>query len=118
VENSGAARRDSYPDAALCTFALSVIPQWERAYEVMVGLVRPGGRVVVADVGFSPERQPGEGVVLRGLWRLACRITKAAGERRPWLLLGEGGCVTEQFGAGYVRVAAVTVASDSLRVAG
>ncbi len=68
-------------DAALSTFALSVIPQWERAYEAMIGLMRPGGRVVIADVGLSARREPGEGTLLRDIWRVALSLTKAAGRR-------------------------------------
>jgi ubiquinone/menaquinone biosynthesis C-methylase UbiE len=40
-------------DGALCTLAMSVIPDYESALKVMVNHVRPGGRVAIADAKFS-----------------------------------------------------------------
>ncbi len=105
-------------DAALSTFALSVIPQWERAYEAMLGLVRPGGQVVIADVGLSARREPGEGMLLRGIWRVALSLTKAAGHRRPWLLLDEWSDVMERFAGGYVGIAGASVPAHQVELAG
>ena len=105
-------------DAALSTFALSVIPQWERAYEAMIGLVRPGGRVVVADVGLSSQREPGEGILLRAAWRVSLSLTKAAGQRRPWLVLDDWSDATEHFAAGYVGIAGATVPARNFEAAG
>ena len=40
-------------DAALCTLAMSVIPDYQGALQRMIAHVRPGGRVVIADAKHS-----------------------------------------------------------------
>ena len=84
----------------------------------MVALVRPGGRVVVADVGFSPTPEAGESTLLRALWRMALSLTKAAGQRRPWLLLSDQSDVVERFASGYVGIAGATVSPGDRERAG
>lgn len=37
-------------DQVLCVLGLSVIPDWEEALEKMLGLLNPGGRIVIVDV--------------------------------------------------------------------
>ncbi len=54
-------------DAVLSTFALSAVPDGERAVAEMVRVTRPGGRVIVVDAG---EAMDGNGVarLLAALW--------------------------------------------------
>lgn len=75
-------------DAAICTLGLSVIPQWQRAWDAMVSAVRPGGRVAIMDAGY-PERpgRPGDTIIPRPLaWALS-QLFAADCSRRPWRLL-------------------------------
>ncbi|MFN2503443.1 MAG: class I SAM-dependent methyltransferase [Acidimicrobiales bacterium] len=100
-------------DAVICTFALSVIPRWQEAYRAMIGLPRDGGRVSELDVGYSAHRSPGEPIMYRALWRLACRITKAHGERQPWLRLGGITEAVEYFSKGYVAAGVGVIGAHS-----
>lgn len=44
-------------DGVLCALGLTALPQWERTFERLFALVRPGGRFVLFDV-YAPERTP------------------------------------------------------------
>jgi ubiquinone/menaquinone biosynthesis C-methylase UbiE len=59
-------------DAVLFTYSLAVIDDWERAWEQSVGLLRPGGRIPVADT--APPT---------GAWRAVAPLA--------WLALLSGG---------------------------
>jgi ubiquinone/menaquinone biosynthesis C-methylase UbiE len=92
-------------DAALCTLGLSVIPDWESAWNVMVSLVRPGGRLAVMDAGTPEPRH--RGVIPRPFARALERLFVADCDRRPWrsLLRDTGTSVTETFTWGWVTAA-------------
>jgi ubiquinone/menaquinone biosynthesis C-methylase UbiE len=88
VSELGAERLGAPFDAAVCTLGLSVIPQWQRAWEAMQASVRPGGRLAIIDAGY-PEGGPrrGDAVIPRPLvWALS-RLFAADCSRRPWRLL-------------------------------
>jgi len=96
-------------DTAICTLGLSVIPEWQRAWEAMVSAVRPGGRVAIMDAGY-PEQpgRTGDTTIPRPLaWALS-RLFAADCSRRPWRLLQ--GDITdptrERFTWGWVVAAA------------
>jgi ubiquinone/menaquinone biosynthesis C-methylase UbiE len=75
-------------DAALCTLGLSVIPDWQRAWERMLECVRPGGRVAVMDAGEpAPAARRIDKTLPRPMaWALE-RLFAADCTRRPWRLL-------------------------------
>lgn len=72
-------------DAALSTYALSIIPAWQETFAQMVALVRPGGRLGVVDLAL-PD---GRGRVWRPLARLAMLTGGVDAEREPWRLVHE-----------------------------
>jgi ubiquinone/menaquinone biosynthesis C-methylase UbiE len=75
-------------DAALCTLGLSVIPDWQGAWQSMLALVRPGGRVAVMDAGDpAPGARRIDTTAPRPLaWALE-RLFAADRTRQPWRLL-------------------------------
>jgi ubiquinone/menaquinone biosynthesis C-methylase UbiE len=83
-----AARLGGPFDAAVCTLGLSVIPQWQRAWEAMVSAVRPGGRLAIMDAGYPDgDGRRGDALVPRPLaWALS-RLFAADCSRRGWRLL-------------------------------
>jgi S-adenosylmethionine-diacylgycerolhomoserine-N-methlytransferase len=95
-------------DAALCTLALSVIPQWQRAWEAMLALVRPGGRVAVMDAGYPDHGRRSELVIPRPFASLLSRLFAADCDRRPWRSLERDTDepVVETFTWGWVTAAA------------
>ena len=95
-------------DAAVCTLALSVIPQWEDAWDAMRTAVRPGGRVAVMDAGH-PERPRQAAYARPFAWTLS-QLFAADCRRRPWRLLQRdaGDVTTERFTLGWVTAAAGT----------
>ena len=101
-------------DAAICTLGLSVIPDWRRAVDAMLRVVRPGGRVAVMDGGY-PQRpgSAGEARAVRPLTWLICRLAAADCTRQPWLRVPAltGDSTHEAFAWGHVNVAAGTVQS-------
>lgn len=42
-----------YFDAALCTFAIEIIPAYQQTIEMMIRQVKPGGRIAI--IGFKPS---------------------------------------------------------------
>jgi ubiquinone/menaquinone biosynthesis C-methylase UbiE len=97
-------------DAAVCTLGLSVIPQWERAWEAMVSAVRPGGRLVIMDAAYPAGGDPrrGSAIVSRPLaWTLS-HLFAADCRRRPWQLLQRDTSdpTSEGFTWGWVTAAA------------
>ncbi len=93
-------------DAAICALGMSVIPQWQDAWEAMLALVRPGGRVAVMDAGY-PERGHREDVVPRPFAWLLSRLFVADCARRPWRSLQRATDkpVAETFTWGWVTAA-------------
>ncbi|MFQ5813472.1 MAG: class I SAM-dependent methyltransferase [Anaerolineae bacterium] len=68
-------------DAALCTLAMSVIPDWQGALQHMLAHVRPGGRIVIADAKHSSRWYARSFNLIADLlaWGVAGDIS-----RRPW----------------------------------
>jgi demethylmenaquinone methyltransferase/2-methoxy-6-polyprenyl-1,4-benzoquinol methylase len=109
LEALGALRSGERFDAALCTLALSVIPDWERAWAAMLSVVRPGGRVAVMDAGH-PDTRGGAGRAIAArpvAWALG-RFFAADNTRRPWELVARDtrNPALERFSWGYVTAAA------------
>jgi ubiquinone/menaquinone biosynthesis C-methylase UbiE len=96
-------------DAAVCTLGLSVIPEWQRAWEAMQAAVRPGGRLAIMDAGY-PERggRRGDAVIPRPLASALSHLFAADCSRRPWRLLQRdtGDPTSERFTGGWVTAAA------------
>jgi ubiquinone/menaquinone biosynthesis C-methylase UbiE len=92
-------------DAVLCTLGLSVIPDWQRAWDAMVSLARLGGRVGVMDAGI-PE--PGARTIVPRpvAWPLE-RLFAADCTRRPWRALKDDTAdpLIETFTWGWVTAA-------------
>jgi ubiquinone/menaquinone biosynthesis C-methylase UbiE len=56
-------------DAALCTFAIEIIPAWRETISMMVDAVKPGGRIGL--IGFTPSTSRWPYAALNPLWRAA-----------------------------------------------
>ena len=109
LEELGALEPGERFDAALCTLALSVIPDWERAWAAMLAVVRPGGRVAVMDAGRPATRGArGKSFAARPIAAALERLFAASGTRRPWELVARDtdNPALERFSWGYVSVAA------------
>jgi ubiquinone/menaquinone biosynthesis C-methylase UbiE len=59
-------RPDGTFDAALCTFAIEIIPPWRETLDMMAHAVRPGGRIGL--IGFKESSRMGYAAFNR-LWR-------------------------------------------------
>lgn len=73
-------------DAAIVTYGLSLVPDWERAWAQTLAAVRPGGRLVVVDMR-APDRSLSSAIVLARLARLACRAGGSDIDAHPWTAL-------------------------------
>jgi SAM-dependent methyltransferase len=105
----GAERLGEPFDAAVCTLGLSVIAQWQRAWEAMVSSVRPAGRLAIMDAGYPDgDGRRGHAVIPRTLaWELS-RLFAADCSRRPSRLLQRdtGEPTSERFTWGWATAAA------------
>jgi len=105
----GADGLDEQFDAAVCTLGLSVIPQWQRAWEAMVSAVPPGGRLAIMDAGYPETGGRRLNVVVpRPLaWALS-RLFAADCSRRPWRLVERDtrNATSDRFTWGWVTAAA------------
>jgi SAM-dependent methyltransferase len=86
LERAGVLPVGAQVDAVVCTLGMSVIPDWEKAWEAMVTLVRPGGAVALMD-GSPPIRETATTRLVRPLVWLGCRYFAADWTRRPWRLV-------------------------------
>jgi len=68
-------------DAAVVTFALSLMGEWQAALDTVIEAVRPGGSVAVADLTFAAGR------LARPASRLACHLGGSDPMARPWTRL-------------------------------
>ncbi|CAN5817129.1 hypothetical protein BH20ACT6_BH20ACT6_19080 [soil metagenome] len=103
---TGMAGSDLPPaDAAIATYALSLMSDWERALDAVVAAVRPGGRVAVVDLALATGR------LARPASRLACHLGGSDPSVWPWTRLEER--ATDVVGwsmrAGHVQVRVGTV---------
>ncbi len=69
-------------DAVVATYALTIVPDPEQVWHQLLGVLRPGGVVGIADLGLPS----GWGRPLRPLARLACWGGGADPGRAPWHL--------------------------------
>lgn len=67
-------------DAVLTTYALSLIPEWQQAWENMKALCRPGSMASVVDM----QDPQGAAAIFTPLARLACRLGGADIHAHPW----------------------------------
>lgn len=67
-------------DAALTTYALSLMPRWLGALDSMIALTRVGGEVAVVDM----QKPVGRAAVWTPLARLACRLGGSDIDAHPW----------------------------------
>ena len=94
-------------DAALFTYALSIIEEWRSVLTDTMRRVRPGGRVVIVDLALTTGRWRW----LAPLARLACFAGGADPHRHPWeMLLATTSHPTHQIlRGGHVHVVGGTV---------
>jgi ubiquinone/menaquinone biosynthesis C-methylase UbiE len=108
VRELGGGRLGEPFDAVVCTLGLSVMPQWQRAWDVMVSSVRPGGRLAVMDAGYPElDGRRRDAVISRPLaWALG-RLFSADCRRRPWRLVQQDmtNVTSERFTWGWVTAA-------------
>lgn len=94
-------------DAALFTYSLSIISDWETAWERTLAVLRPGARVVVVDLALPV----GWGRSLWPLARLACFTGGVDPHRAPWYRVHTD--TVDVFSAvrrsGHIHVAAGTI---------
>ncbi len=93
-------------DAAIATYALSLMPHWRDAWSALLGCVRDGARVSVVDMQVPEAAAP-----LQVLARLACRLGGAEIDAHPWIAV-ETDCHDVTAGtawAGHVQVRAGTL---------
>ncbi len=72
-------------DAALATYALSLMPEWRKAWANIAALLRGQGRAAVVDMQ-EPE---GWGRVFTPLARAACALGGADIQAHPWRAVEE-----------------------------
>ncbi len=108
---AGREQLDEPFDAAVCTLGLSVIPDWQGAWEVMKSSIRPGGRLAIMDAGYPDDR--GDALLGRPLAVALSRLFAADCRRRPWRLLQRDAynATSERFTLGWVTAAAGTAAA-------
>jgi S-adenosylmethionine-diacylgycerolhomoserine-N-methlytransferase len=94
-------------DAAVSTYALSVIPDWPAAWRRMVSATRAGGRIAVVDM----QEPVGRWALLRPSARWLCAVSRSDIHARPWRLL-EAELIDVRRGArrgGHIQIRAGTV---------
>ncbi len=98
---------DGPVDAAISSYALSLIPDWPRAWAAMRALVRPGGALAVIDMA----RPHGAAAIFGPLARAACALGGADIDAHPWTALERDGdrVVRRQAWGGHIQVAVGTV---------
>ncbi|MDZ7883648.1 MAG: methyltransferase domain-containing protein [Mycobacterium sp.] len=80
VVNPAALTTHQQFDAAIATYALSLMPTWQKALSTMIAATQPGGQIAVVDM-----RTPtGAAAVWTPLARLACRLGRSDIDAHPW----------------------------------
>lgn len=109
----GGPGREAGFDAVLFTYALSLMADWETAWERATALAVPGARVAVVDM----QRPEGRAAALSPLARLACALGGADIEAHPWTAVEQHTVDTGSWSlrGGHVQVRAGTLATPSTR---
>jgi S-adenosylmethionine-diacylgycerolhomoserine-N-methlytransferase len=90
-----------YSDAAIVTYALSLMPRWQDAWSNLLDLCRPGARIGVVDM----QDPTGAAAVFTPLARFACRLGGADITARPWQAV-ERDCLAASVRGGHVQIRA------------
>ena len=70
-------------DAAVITYALSIVNSWQQVFEQALAQLKPGGRLLIIDLALPTGRWR----VLAPLARLACFTGGVRLSRQPWRLV-------------------------------
>ncbi|WP_299569266.1 methyltransferase domain-containing protein [uncultured Williamsia sp.] len=74
-----------HADVVLATYAVSLMPEWPRAIDVMLRMATPGGTVVLVDM----QEPTGAARIWTPLARLACALGGSDITAHPWTQLEE-----------------------------
>lgn len=98
-------------DAALATYALSLMPDWRSAWQGMVAATAPGGRLAVVDM-----QRPDSAPVFTPLARLACALGGADIDAHPWTAVADDCTEVDQASAwaGHLQIRAGTRRAGSI----
>ncbi|MDJ0396131.1 methyltransferase domain-containing protein [Rhodococcus sp. G-MC3] len=110
VVNPAGLRANRPFDAAISTYALSLMPAWQSALATMIAATRTGGTVAVVDM-----RTPtGAAKVWTPLARLACRLGRSDIDAHPWTGMAQRlGCVrSASVRGGHIEVRVGSVLPD------
>lgn len=99
-------------DAALATYALSLMPDWGSAWQRMLAVTAPGGRLAVVDM-----QRPDSAPVFTPLARLACALGGADIDAHPWTAVEDDCAEVDRASAwaGHLQIRAGTRPSRAIR---
>jgi len=98
-------------DAAVFTYSLSIIADWQSAWAQALNLLHPGARIAVVDLALPT----GWGQLMTPVTRMACFTGGADPRRRPWRQVSADtdDVVAATFWSGHVHIAVGTVRISS-----